>query len=499
MKRITVAHSLRRAWPLLLLAALLALPGAAPAANSGHTYLLPFVTTPPRTFLAGNETELADAIHGGNGDNLLPRIELQNDITLTEPLPALDNPKAGTAIIDGNGYRLDGQWNGPILTINAGTAVLLEDLTLERGWGICGGAIHNEGVLTIRNSLLTHNRAANGGGICVVTPSEPGITDDAILTLESTTLSDNEATQFGGAIYAVAASVGQNESGGDVKVTVSQSRLVRNAAGDDGGGIFAHGGANNLTSLHVFETTLDGNEAINGRGGAISTTTSSGFVYLKLNRSTVSANTAATGAGLYNQGATGFTWYSGGRADAEINNSTFSGNVATDSGGAIANVDIPEGGLSLRTPQDPPPIGGAYVFLAYSTLAFNRAGNGGGIMDHGATFLMAAIVADNEGGDCDALVGSAGYNLDGDESCGLDSASDVPGGLAGLRPLALNAPGLTMTHALGPASAARDRIPAGEVTGCAMGLPNPDQRGVARPQPAGGRCDIGAFEARPGD
>jgi hypothetical protein len=114
--------------------------------------------------------------------------------------------------------------------------------------------------------------------------------------------------------------------------------------------------------------------------------------------------------------------------------------------------------------------------------------------DHNWRYL-----ADNAGGDCNEHMGSAGYNLDSDKSCGLNGASDVSGGAADLRPLALNAPGLTMTHALGPDSQARDRIPSGEFDGCFLGLPNPDQRRVTRPQPIGGRCDIGAFEARPGD
>ena len=52
--------------------------------------------------------------------------------------------------------------------------------------------------------------------------------------------------------------------------------------------------------------------------------------------------------------------------------------------------------------------------------------------------------------------------------------------------------GPTETMALGVGSAAIDQVPA---TGA--NCPATDQRGVKRPQPAGGRCDIGAYEFAP--
>ena len=55
-----------------------------------------------------------------------------------------------------------------------------------------------------------------------------------------------------------------------------------------------------------------------------------------------------------------------------------------------------------------------------------------------------------------------------------------------LSPLADNG-GSTKTVALGPGSAARDKVPASRA-----GCPGIDQRGVHRPQ--GKACDIGAFE-----
>jgi hypothetical protein len=61
-----------------------------------------------------------------------------------------------------------------------------------------------------------------------------------------------------------------------------------------------------------------------------------------------------------------------------------------------------------------------------------------------------------------------------------------------LGPLQQNG-GPTPTMAITPPSPAIDRIPPTAAAGCTP----TDQRGVARPQPAGARCDIGAYEYKP--
>jgi hypothetical protein len=69
------------------------------------------------------------------------------------------------------------------------------------------------------------------------------------------------------------------------------------------------------------------------------------------------------------------------------------------------------------------------------------------------------------------------------DQCELDGAGDLHADPL-LGPLQLNAPGTTMTHAIGAGSPALDRYTAG--------CPGVDQRGVSRPQ--GPACDAGAFE-----
>ena len=145
-----------------------------------------------------------------------------------------------------------------------------------------------------------------------------------------------------------------------------------------------------------------------------------------------------------------------------------------------------------------PPLGFGAVILRHSTLADNAARRGSGIFNHSNGDMTGSIITDNwpAGGDCWGYIDSKGYNLDGDGTCRLGAPTDQPAAEADLLGLAVHAPGKTATYALGAASAARDRIPAGG-PGCDAAAT--DQRGVPRPQPAGGLCDTGAFEAQVGE
>jgi hypothetical protein len=107
--------------------------------------------------------------------------------------------------------------------------------------------------------------------------------------------------------------------------------------------------------------------------------------------------------------------------------------------------------------------------------------------------LSSSIIARAlKGGDCRGTMVSQGYNLDTDASCGLHQATD----LSNVAPAALGLDaqlqdhgGPTLTLALLASSPAMNHI---EASACPP--PATDQRGVQRPQPAGGRCDSGAFE-----
>lgn len=172
--------------------------------------------------------------------------------------------------------------------------------------------------------------------------------------------------------------------------------------------------------------------------------------------------------------------------DAELVNTTVSGNAA-DMGGGVAVVGV--GTAALRS----------------VTLAENDATEGGNLvledgslLDLRHTLLALAGAGDNCSGGTPT---SSDHNLADDLSCALGGAADLEGTAAGIAALAQNG-GPTRTHALQPGSAAID---AG-ATSCrdAQGvLLATDQRGAGFPRRTDGdglpgfECDIGAFEAAP--
>jgi hypothetical protein len=146
----------------------------------------------------------------------------------------------------------------------------------------------------------------------------------------------------------------------------------------------------------------------------------------------------------------------------------------------------------------------------YRNVAYAPAGGGGGgIVLDGITGTPATmrntIVAGNDdfsfasslGADCKGSIAipivSQGHNLIQRPNCTIsgDETGNVVGQDPLLAPLARR--GATWTNALRPGSPARD-AGSPDAAGTAGACEATDQRGVARPQPAGGRCDIGAFE-----
>jgi CSLREA domain-containing protein len=127
-----------------------------------------------------------------------------------------------------------------------------------------------------------------------------------------------------------------------------------------------------------------------------------------------------------------------------------------------------------------------------ATGAVGTAGSGGGIADGSIsnsqfTSVTNSILSANTGGNCVGGVSDGGHNLAfGDGSCeGFFVADPKLGALQ-------DNGGPVETLALLPGSPAIEQVPA-ENTACAA----TDARGVARPSPGGGLCDIGAFEVTP--
>ena len=250
------------------------------------------------------------------------------------------------------------------------------------------------------------------------------------------------------------------ESGGGVRnrgtLLLDNTTVSGNVSGIDGGGLL------NLGTLTLQSGTVSANSAAANGAGVFNGSGSS----LTVTRSTLSSNTAtgtsSSGGGIFNNGVA-----------LDLTNSTITNNTANSTGGGISNNT------------------GATATLVNNTISNNTAtvGSGGGIINAGTATLTNTIVANNLNDNCSGSIASLGNNLDSGSTCGF-GAGDISGQNPLLGALADNG-GPTQTRALLAGSPAIDN---GNNAACPM----TDQRGVMRPYPTGGTCDIGAFEFTPG-
>ena len=183
----------------------------------------------------------------------------------------------GTAVrIDGGGkITLSGNQARRIFNVQPGANLTLANLTLRDGRDFGGGAILNQGTLTIENGTLVNNEAYGQYG--------GAIKNIGALTVTNSLLTTNAATTgYGGAIDSAEL---------DSLTVIVSSTLSNNSAGLGGGGI-ANNGIVRLTGA-----TFSGNTAsANYGGGAIENTGP-----LTVVASTFSGNTAGKGGGIYNR------------------------------------------------------------------------------------------------------------------------------------------------------------------------------------------------------
>ena len=329
-----------------------------------------------------------------------------------------------------------------------------------------GGAIFNDGEVTVTATQFSLNFAAADGG---------AIVSNGPLTITDSGFTNNEASLQGGAIAAF----------GMLSVQMSTFDVNRGA---NGGAIAAAG------QVAITDSTFSTNQATFG-GGAIS---SGG--QLTIERSTFTQNTASDGGAI--NATEGLT----------LINSTFSGNQARFNGGAVfsdiaANVFINNTTIANNTANsddqdggqgggifltDPQLTGRGFVEIANTIIGNNVA-------------LLGGVVGNINNPDCFGFIDVSAYNLirtvkaQCQINFDLNNASlfDVDPLLG---PLADNG-GPTQTLALLQGSPAIDTgNPATVATG-GNSCEDIDQRGEVRPRNGKGagatpRCDIGAFEVQ---
>ncbi|MFJ9846720.1 hypothetical protein ACIRYZ_41065 [Kitasatospora sp. NPDC101155] len=234
-----------------------------------------------QTFVPCTTAALASAITNANtsGDTLALAPGCVYD--LTTPLPDIQN----TITIKGHGATITRDPGAPafrILTVDSTGNLDLREAIIANGdaTGDFGGGIRNDGVLTVRRSLIRDNHADFSGGISGNTGSTTNV--------DRSLISGNSALHNGGGL------------GNDGTMTITKSAVVNNNALELGGGV-ANDATLNVSQSNVIDNSASGPTGAGGGianfGGAGATTT--------LTSSKVASNIATNApGGVYNNGGT---------------------------------------------------------------------------------------------------------------------------------------------------------------------------------------------------
>lgn len=143
---------------------------------------------------------------------------------------------------------IDGGNNAEIFSIPSGVTAVLSNLTLSHGNSPqYGGAIGNDGTLTITNCTFSDNTAQSGGAIY----------SDGSLVLINSTLSGNTAQNYGGAI----------DNAG--RLIISNSTVSGNKANSYGGGIDSVAAPTMTNSIVAENSAATYADIYTNSGGAI--------------------------------------------------------------------------------------------------------------------------------------------------------------------------------------------------------------------------------------
>ena len=377
----------------------------------------------------------------------------------------------------------------PLLLVisNVTPAAAAATITVDNSGDGAGGAtncapVPVPGFCTLRDAFA----AANPGGA----DAGSDVVINIPASLGTISLNSGELHYLGGTGGSHAMTL--NGGGNTINQTTADARVIEN-------------GSNGLMTLTNL-TVTGGNLA--GFGGGIFAGAAGGVT---LTNDTVTHNTATKGGG-------GIEIANGG--PLTITGSTVSGNTAA--GGNGAGVDAPNSTMALtnstvtgNTNTNTTGSGGglaaAQVTLVYDTVVGNsQAGGSPGanlfVYRSGSFASFASVIASPNAGSTNCsfssgvTLASHGFNDEDDigASCGFATATDdlAPGTSPLLGALANNGgPTQTMLPQDGP-SPLIDGVPAASCQADGAAGVTTDQRGLARPDAASPKCDIGAVEVQ---
>jgi hypothetical protein len=212
---------------------------------------------------------------GGDAIGVLDAVHTEQGIVVNKDVTILGQAAEGTTV---QAQAEAGEAAESVFVITEGATVTIKDLTIRHGnseSGVgAGGAVDNQGTVTLERCVVTDNTASAGGGL----------NTSGIMALIDTIVSDNVADGTGGGINV--------EQGA---LVIMSSAVSGNTSQGDGGGIFVASEG----TLELTNSTVSGNEASGGSGGGLYV----GGV-ARVTQSTIANNGAAqTGGGIYVRGS----------------------------------------------------------------------------------------------------------------------------------------------------------------------------------------------------
>jgi hypothetical protein len=502
----------RPRFALAVLAAAALAPASAQAATTWHVTTAgdPGAgTSCPSAHNCSLREAIKDAV---DGDRIIVpafHIHLSSQLDINASITIV-GAGAGKTILDGGGTHRVISVIGPPPSFPVSNA----SLTLER-LGVTRGAV-------------TRNNAAQGAGGAGIQNNSNGT-----LHLVGVVVKKNTFTGTG--------STSEGVGGGGIlsfsTVDLAASTVAQNTVSLDGAyGLDGGGGVLVLAGdLILARSRVSGNTAtiteqgspFGGNGGGGLMLGNQGGDDVIVEQSTVAGNTVHIlsgtgqgdgGGGLLQTGSvsilsTGST-FSGNVADLSSDNGTGGGGAVFDAGGGSTYTNTTFANNTVLGPPAPMDQGGGAIFYALSTISSlandtfarnNSPGLGTGaslyiagtrVVIKNSIFYTASVAANClQNGSSPGTLVSDGHNLytDGADSCRLTGPGDHQARDLGLGTLG-NRGGPVATIPLLPGSPA---INAGDPQGCTDAFGDPlatDARGVSRPQPRHGRCDVGAYE-----
>ena len=280
----------------------------------------------------------------------------ESNITINVNMTIIGESQIGT-IINANRH-------GDIFNIKPGVTLTLENLTIENGNAINGGAIYNQGQLILKDCIIQNNTASNYGGAI----DNDGVYGKATANLYNNTFLNNNA-QDGGAII-------NNGDHGKATATINNNTFLNNSSIYVGGAVFNSGNLG-YAIANINNNTFLNNHAKGyyGSGGAIDNAGDYGNA-----TATIINNTFLNNSATYVGGAIEDTGFYG-NVTAIVNNNSFLNNNSTD-GGAIIN-DGDHGNDITSTVNN-------------NTFLDNSATNGGAISDAGDYGNVTATITNNK-------------------------------------------------------------------------------------------------------